>query len=34
VAWTLMHDYQRNRILTLVDPMSDPLGKGFTRCRR
>ena len=29
VAWTLMHDYQRNRILTLVDPMSDPLGKGF-----
>lgn len=29
VAWTVMHDYQRNRILTLVDPMSDPLGKGF-----
>jgi rod shape determining protein RodA len=29
VAWTLMHDYQRNRVLTLVDPMSDPLGKGF-----
>jgi len=29
VAWGLMHDYQRNRILTLVDPMSDPLGKGF-----
>jgi len=29
VAWMLMHDYQRNRILTLVDPMSDPLGKGF-----
>jgi len=29
VAWTLMHDYQRNRILMLVDPMSDPLGKGF-----
>ncbi len=28
-AWLLMHDYQRNRILTLVDPMSDPLGKGF-----
>jgi rod shape determining protein RodA len=28
-AWFLMHDYQRNRILTLVDPMSDPLGKGF-----
>jgi rod shape determining protein RodA len=29
VVWTLMHDYQRNRIMTLVDPMSDPLGKGF-----
>ncbi len=29
VAWTLLHDYQRNRILTLLDPMSDPLGKGF-----
>ena len=29
VGWTLMHDYQRNRILTLLDPMSDPLGKGF-----
>ena len=29
VAWTLMHDYQRERVLTLVDPMQDPLGKGF-----
>ncbi len=29
VAWTVMHDYQRNRILTLIDPTSDPLGKGF-----
>jgi rod shape determining protein RodA len=29
VAWTLMHDYQRQRILTLIDPMQDPLGKGF-----
>ena len=29
VAWALMHDYQRNRVLTLIDPMSDPLGKGF-----
>lgn len=30
VVWTLLlHDYQRNRILTLLDPMSDPLGKGF-----
>jgi rod shape determining protein RodA len=29
VAWTLMHDYQRQRVLTLIDPMTDPLGKGF-----
>ena len=29
VVWTLMHDYQRERVLTLVDPMQDPLGKGF-----
>ena len=28
-AWTLMHDYQRQRILTLIDPSTDPLGKGF-----
>jgi rod shape determining protein RodA len=24
-----MHDYQRRRILTLVDPSSDPLGAGY-----
>jgi rod shape determining protein RodA len=29
VAWSLLHDYQRNRIMTLIDPTSDPLGKGF-----
>jgi rod shape determining protein RodA len=29
VAWSLMHDYQRQRIMTLIDPTSDPLGKGF-----
>ncbi len=28
-AWTLLHDYQRQRILTLFDPEKDPLGKGF-----
>jgi len=28
-AWNLMHDYQRHRILTLLDPEKDPLGKGF-----
>jgi rod shape determining protein RodA len=29
VGWHLMHDYQRERILTLIDPTTDPLGKGF-----
>lgn len=29
VIWTLLHDYQRQRVLTLLDPTSDPLGKGF-----
>ena len=29
VAWTLLHDYQQHRILTLIDPEKDPLGKGF-----
>lgn len=29
VLWTLLHDYQRHRILTLIDPTTDPLGKGF-----
>jgi rod shape determining protein RodA len=29
LAWTLMHDYQRERVMTLIDPMQDPLGKGF-----
>jgi rod shape determining protein RodA len=24
-----MHDYQRERIMTLIDPTTDPLGKGF-----
>jgi rod shape determining protein RodA len=28
-AWHLLHDYQRQRILTLIDPEKDPLGKGF-----
>ena len=27
--WSLMHDYQRRRILTLLDPASDPLGAGY-----
>ena len=29
VAWSFLHDYQRDRILTLLDPEKDPLGKGF-----
>jgi rod shape determining protein RodA len=29
VAWTMMHGYQRERVMTLIDPNTDPLGKGF-----
>src|SRR5690606_28467375 len=29
VAWSLLHDYQRHRVMTLIDPTTDPLGKGF-----
>jgi rod shape determining protein RodA len=29
VTWPLLHGYQKNRICTLLDPSSDPLGKGF-----
>ena len=29
VAWRFMHDYQRNRILTFLNPESDPLGAGY-----
>ena len=29
IAWSHMHDYQRRRILTLIDPTSDPLGAGY-----
>jgi rod shape determining protein RodA len=28
-AWNMLHDYQRHRIMTLIDPTTDPLGKGF-----
>jgi rod shape determining protein RodA len=27
--WPLLHDYQQQRICTLLDPGRDPLGKGF-----
>jgi rod shape determining protein RodA len=29
VAWHFMHDYQRQRVLTLLDPQSDALGAGY-----
>jgi rare lipoprotein A (peptidoglycan hydrolase) len=29
VRLDVLHDYQRQRILTLIDPEADPLGKGF-----
>ena len=28
-VWSFMHDYQRQRILTLIDPSQDPLGSGY-----
>ena len=28
LLWSAMHDYQRQRILTLIDPTQDPLGSG------
>ncbi len=29
VRWAVLHDYQQQRICTLLDPGKDPLGKGF-----
>jgi rod shape determining protein RodA len=29
VAWHFLHEYQRNRVRTLLDPESDPLGNGW-----
>ncbi|MBT9474300.1 rod shape-determining protein RodA [Polaromonas sp.] len=29
VRWSILHDYQQQRICTLLDPTRDPLGKGF-----
>jgi rod shape determining protein RodA len=28
-AWNYLHDYQRQRVLTLIDPEADPLGSGY-----
>lgn len=27
--WNMLHDYQRRRIMTLIDPTTDPLGSGY-----
>ncbi|MEY4295546.1 MAG: Rod shape-determining protein RodA, partial [Pseudomonadota bacterium] len=29
VNWVVLHEYQRQRVCTLLDPTNDPLGKGF-----
>ena len=29
IAWYLMRDYQRQRVLTFLDPEKDPLGAGY-----
>jgi rod shape determining protein RodA len=29
VDWKVLHEYQRQRVCTLLDPARDPLGKGF-----
>lgn len=29
VNWPVLHDYQQHRVCTLLDPTTDPLGKGF-----
>lgn len=29
VAWQFLHDYQKRRVMTFLDPESDPLGAGY-----
>ncbi|PSB92469.1 rod shape-determining protein RodA [Candidatus Pandoraea novymonadis] len=29
IKWHILHDYQKHRVCTLLNPTSDPLGKGF-----
>lgn len=29
VLWGMLHDYQRQRVMTLLDPSQDPLGAGY-----
>lgn len=28
-AWEMLHDYQKQRVLTFIDPETDPLGAGY-----
>ncbi|MET0291746.1 MAG: rod shape-determining protein RodA [Steroidobacteraceae bacterium] len=28
-GWSMLHDYQRQRVLTFIDPETDPLGAGY-----
>lgn len=29
IAWEMLHDYQKRRVLTFLDPAADPLGAGY-----
>jgi rod shape determining protein RodA len=29
IAWRFMHDYQKRRVMTFLDPSTDPLGAGY-----
>ncbi len=29
VVWHLLHDYQKQRVITFLDPQNDPLGSGY-----
>ncbi len=29
IAWSLLHDYQKKRVLTFMNPENDPLGAGY-----
>ncbi|HEU4855174.1 MAG TPA: rod shape-determining protein RodA, partial [Nitrosospira sp.] len=29
ILWSMMHDYQRRRVMTLIDPTQDALGAGY-----
>ena len=29
LSWTILHDYQRGRIISFLSPESDPLGRGY-----